>query len=156
MHARMSNPAMVVPDAMSALQGLGKALSTSAAEHGIPTLTLDLMYLRASQINGCSVCVDLHSRDAKKVGATDEQLWGVAAWRETPFFTDPERAALALAEAATRLNDRTDAVPDDVWAEASKHYDETALATLCLAIATVNLWNRLNASTRQVAGAWAG
>jgi AhpD family alkylhydroperoxidase len=152
----MSNPAMVVPDALSALHGLGRAVNTSAAEHGVPTLTLDLVYLRASQINGCSVCVEMHSRDAKKVGATDEQLWSVAAWRETPFFTDAERAALALAESETRLSDRSDPVPDDIWDEASKHYDESALATLCLAIATVNVWNRLNASTRQIAGAWAG
>jgi len=152
----MSNPAMVVTDAMPALHGLGKAINSAAGEHGVPTLTLDLVYLRASQINGCSVCVDMHSRDAKKVGATDEQLWGVAAWRETPFFTDAERAALALAESTTRLSDRSDPVPDDVWEEVSKHYDEGALATLILAIATVNVWNRLNAATRQIAGAWAG
>jgi AhpD family alkylhydroperoxidase len=156
MQARMDNPAMVVPDAMQALQGVGKALGTAAKANGVPALTLDLVYLRASQINGCSVCVDMHARDARKVGASDEQLFGVAAWRETPYFTDAERAALALAECCTRLNDRSDAVPDEVWAEAVKHYDQEAIATLVLAIATVNLWNRLNAATRQVAGAWAG
>ena len=156
MQARMNNPAMVVPDAMQALQGVGKALGKAAKASGVPTLTLDLVYLRASQINGCSVCVDMHARDGQKVGASDEQLFAVAAWRETPYFTDPERAALALTEAMTRLNDRVDAVPDDIWAEAAKHYDEDALAALVLAIATVNLWNRLNAATRQIAGAWAG
>ncbi|MGZ4804271.1 MAG: carboxymuconolactone decarboxylase family protein [Acidimicrobiia bacterium] len=156
MHARMGNPAMVVPNAMPALQSLAKALGTAAKESGVPTLTLDLVYLRASQINSCSVCVDMHARDAKKAGATDEQLFSVAAWRETPYFTDAERAALALAEATTRLSDRVDAVADDVWAEAAKHYDEAALATLVMAVATVNLFNRLNAATRQVAGAWAG
>ncbi|MGZ4735321.1 MAG: carboxymuconolactone decarboxylase family protein [Acidimicrobiia bacterium] len=156
MHARMGNPAMVVPNAMPALQNLAKALGSSAKESGVPTLTLDLVYLRASQINSCSVCVDMHARDAKKAGATDEQLFSVAAWRETPYFTDAERAALALAEATTRLSDRVDAVADDVWAEAAKHYDEAALATLVMAVATVNLFNRLNAATRQVAGAWAG
>jgi AhpD family alkylhydroperoxidase len=156
MQARMGNPAMVVPDAMPALQALAKSLNQAAKASGVPELTLDLAYLRASQINGCSVCCDMHSRDAKKVGATDEQLFTVAAWRETPYFTDAERAALALAEAATRLSDRVDAVPDDVYADAAQHYGEDALATLILAIATVNLWNRLNAATRQIAGAWLG
>jgi AhpD family alkylhydroperoxidase len=156
MQARMNNPAMVVPDAMQALQALAKALATSAKQSGVPSRTLHLVYLRASQINGCSVCVDMHARDAKKAAETDERLFAVAAWREAPYFTDSERAALALAEAATRLSDRVDPVPDEIWNEAARHYDEPGLAALVLAIATVNLWNRLNASTRQVAGAWAG
>ena len=151
MEARMKNPAMVVPDAMPALQALGKSLSAA----GVPESTLDLVYLRASQINGCSVCVDLHAGAAMKGGDTAERVIAVAAWREAPWFTDAERAALALAECVTRLDDRTDAVPDDVWDDATDHYDEQALAALVLAIATVNLWNRLNATTRQVAGAWA-
>jgi len=155
MQARMSNPAMIVPDAMQALQALAKALATSAKKGGVPSRTLDLVYLRASQINACSVCVDLHSRDAKKAGETDERLFAVAAWREAPYFTDAERAALALTEAVTRLSDRVDPVPDEIWKEAARHYDEPALGTLIIAIATVNLWNRLNASTRQVAGEWA-
>ncbi len=155
MQARMSNPAMIVPDAMQALQALAKALATSARKGGVPSRTLDLVYLRASQVNGCSVCVDMHSRDAKKAGETDERLFAVAAWREAPYFTDAERAALALTEAATRLSDRVDPVPDEIWDEAARHYDEPALAALIIAIATVNLWNRLNASTRQVAGEWA-
>jgi AhpD family alkylhydroperoxidase len=110
--------------------------------------------LRASQINGCGVCVDMHPRMMKRIGETDERLHAVAAWRDTPYFTDAERAALALTEAATRLSDRDDAVPDAVWAEAARHYDETALAALTLAIATINVWNRLNVMTRQVAGEW--
>ena len=113
------------------------------------------MHLRASQINGCSVCVDMHARDLRKAGESDERIFAVAAWRETPYYTDAERAALALAEAMTRLSDRPDPVPDDVWDEAARHYDEPALAALMLSIATVNVWNRLNAATRQVAGsAW--
>jgi AhpD family alkylhydroperoxidase len=120
----------------------------------VPKVTLDLVHLRASQINGCSVCVDMHARDLRKEGESDERLFAVAAWRETPYFTDAERAALALAEAATRLADRSDPVPDDVWDEAARQYDEQQLAALTLSIAHVNLWNRLNATTRQIAGAW--
>ena len=148
MQARMSNPAMIVPGAIEALMALG----TSVKKSGVPSRTLDLAYLRASQINGCSFCVDMHSRDAKKAGETDERLFAVAAWREAPYFTDAERAALALTEAATRLNDRSDPVPDEIWEEAARHYDEQALAALILNIATINVWNRLNVTTRQVAG----
>jgi AhpD family alkylhydroperoxidase len=155
MQARISNPAMIVPDAMQALQALGKALGTSAAKSNVPKQTIELVYLRASQINGCSLCVDMHARDAKKAGEKDERLFAVAAWREAPYFSDAERAALALTESVTRLSDRADAVPDEIWNEAARHYDEPALASLIIGIATVNLWNRLNASTRQVAGsAW--
>ena len=150
MEARMKNPAMVVPDAMPALQALGKTLTKA----GVPESTLDLVYLRASQINGCSVCVDMHAAAALKGGDTVERVIAVGAWREAPWFDDAERAALALAESLTRLNDRADAVPDDVWDDATDHFDEQALAALVLAIATVNLWNRLNAATRQIAGAW--
>lgn len=153
MQARMTNPAMTVPDAMPALQALGKAVTMGAKASGLPGLTLHLAYLRASQINGCSVCVDMHAKDANHAGATDEQLVALAAWRETPYFTDAERAALALTEASTRLSDRADPVSDEVWADAARTHDEAALATLVLGIATVNLWNRLNAATRQVVGA---
>ena len=92
--------------------------------------TLDLVHLRASQINGCSVCVDMHAPRMRKAGETDERLFAVAAWRDAPYFTDAERAALALTEAVTRLADRADPVPDDVWAEAARHYDERARAAL--------------------------
>src|SRR5712664_2273897 len=151
MQARMSNPAMVVPGAMQALMALG----TCTKQGGLPPRTIDLVHLRASQINGCSVCVDLHARDARQAGETDERLFAVAAWREAPYFTDAERAALALTESITRLSDRADPVPDEVWNEAARHYDERALASLILAIALINVWNRLNVSTRQVAGEWA-
>jgi AhpD family alkylhydroperoxidase len=154
MKARMENPAMIVPDAMKGLQALGKALAAAAKKGTVPDLTLHLVYLRASQINGCSVCVDLHVADAKKAGETDERLFAVAAWRESPYFSDAERSALALTEAVTRLSDRSDPVPDDIWNEAARNHDEPALATLVMAIATINLFNRLNAATKQVAGAW--
>jgi AhpD family alkylhydroperoxidase len=150
----MNNPAMIVPDAMAALQALGKTLATSAKNGGPPARTLQLVYVRASQINGCSFCVDMHTRDAKKAGETDQRLFAVAAWREAPFFDDAERAALSLAEAVTRLNDRADPVPDEIWDEAARHYDEPSLGALLLGIATINFWNRVNVPTRQVAGSW--
>jgi len=149
MEARMTHPAMILPDAMEALQALAKAVQGK----GIPPKMLELVNLRASQINGCGVCAVQHPRIARKLGETDERLFAVAAWREAPYFTDAERAALALTEAATRLSDRADPVPDDVWDEAARHYDERALAALVIAIANINVWNRLNVTTRQVAGA---
>jgi AhpD family alkylhydroperoxidase len=152
MQARMRHPAIIVPGAMEALQALGTSLKKSR----VPWQTLELVHLRASQINGCSVCVDMHSRSLKKGGETDERLFAVAAWREAPYFTDPERAALALTEAVTRLSDRADPVPDPIWDEAAQHYDEPALAALILAIAAINLFNRLNATIRQVVGEWTG
>jgi AhpD family alkylhydroperoxidase len=148
MQPRMSNIATIVPDAMKALHALGM----SAGKGGVPSRTLELVQLRASQINGCSVCVDMHSRALKKAGETDERLFAIAAWRDAPYFSDAERAALALTEAATRLSDRADPVPDEIWNEAARHYDEPALAALVIAIATIKAWNLLNVATRQVAG----
>jgi AhpD family alkylhydroperoxidase len=148
MQVRMNHPAFVVPGAMPALQALVKAIH----DGGVPQNTLELVYLRASQINGCGGCLEGHARHLKQAGETDERLSTVAGWRETPFFTAAERAALALTEAATRLSDRPDPVPDEVWDEAARHYDEPALAALVIAIANINVWNRLNVVTRQVAG----
>jgi len=148
--ARLKHPVMLLPDAMQSLQAMGAAI----AKTGVPARTLELVNLRASQINGCSVCVDGHPRIARKVGETDERLFAVAAWRDSPYFTEAERAALALAEAVTRLDDRSDPVPDEVWEDAARHYDETALAGLVLAIANINVWNRLNVATRQPGGEW--
>ena len=147
MQARMSNPAMIVPDAMQALH----ALHAATEDAGVPRRTIHLVHLRASQINGCGVCLDMHARDAKKAGEKDERLFTVAAWRDAPYFTDAERAALALTEAVTRIGDRADPVPDEIWDEAARHYDEPALASLILSIASINVWNRLNVTTRQVA-----
>lgn len=151
MEARMKNPAAVVPGAYQAIQGLIAATQKS----GAPEKTLQLVHLRASQINGCAPCVDSGVKHAKEAGETDERLFAVSVWRETPYFSEAERAALALAEAVTRLDDRADPVPDDIWAAAAAHYDERALSGLVLWIATTNLFNRLNVSTRQLAGqAW--
>jgi AhpD family alkylhydroperoxidase len=148
----MENPALKISGAMDALLALSKA----ASKTGVPKTTHDLVHLRASQINGCSVCVDMHARDLKRAGESDERLFGVAAWRESPYFTDAERAALELTESVTRLADRPDPVSDEVWDEAARHFDEEALGGLVLSIASINVWNRLNAATKQVAGAWTG
>jgi AhpD family alkylhydroperoxidase len=148
--ARLKHPAFLIPEAMPALQALGGVV----AKAGVPPRLVELISLRASQINGCSVCVDGHPRLARKLGETDERLFAVAAWRDSPYFTAAERAALALTEAVTRLDDRADPVPDEVWEDAARHYDETALAGLVLAIANINVWNRLNVATRQPAGEW--
>jgi AhpD family alkylhydroperoxidase len=150
MQPRMQNPAQVLDGATTAIFGLIKA----TRQTDVPDSTLELVHLRASQINGCSFCVDAGVKTARKNGETDERLHAVAAWREAPYFTDAERAALALAESVTRLADRPDAVPDDVWDEAAKHYDERGLAALVTYVATTNLFNRLNAATRQTAGTW--
>ena len=150
MKARMTNPIMLVPDAMQAAMALGNA----AKKGDVPVKTLELMHLRASQINGCGLCLDMHARGLRQHGESDERLFAVAAWRDAPYFTDAERAALALTEAATRLSDRSDPVPDEIWNEAAKHYDEPQLATLVLNIAMINMWNRVNVTTRQIAGEW--
>jgi AhpD family alkylhydroperoxidase len=151
MKARMKNPLFVVPDALKAMLALDK----STANDNLPEITRKLVHLRASQINGCSVCVEMHAQELKKAGDSDKRIFALAAWRETPYFNDAERAALALTEATTRLADRSDAVPDDVWGEAARHYDEPALAALVLQIALINAFNRVNAATRQLAGQWA-
>jgi AhpD family alkylhydroperoxidase len=148
LEARITNPALAVPGALDALQALNKAISRVRISPGL----LELMHLRASQINGCGVCAVQHPKIARKLGESDDRILAVAAWRDAPFYTDAERAALALTEAATRLADTADPVPDDVWADAARHYDEQELAALVLAIASINVWNRLNVATRQVAG----
>jgi AhpD family alkylhydroperoxidase len=150
MQPRIQNPALTVPGAMQALQ----KLATVVTRAGVAESTLKLVELRASQINGCSVCVDMHARELKAAGERDERIFTLAAWRETPYFTEAERAALALTEAATRLADRHDQVPDAVWDEAARHYDEPQLAALVIAIAAINTWNRINATTRQITGEW--
>ena len=148
MQARMNHPAFVVPGAMDALQALGKAVH----ESGVSPKLLELINLRASQINGCGVCAVQHPQIARKLGETDERIFAVTAWRDAPFFTDAERAALALTEAATRIADRSDPVPNEIWEEAVKHFNEQELGALVLSIASINVWNRLNVATRQVAG----
>lgn len=150
MESRIESPALSVPGVLTALRGLRPAIKRS----GLLETTLMLLDLRASQINGCSTCVDLHSRELKAAGEPDERICTVAAWRESSYFSDAERAALELTEASTRLADRADPVPDEVWDEAARHYDEPELAALVVAIAEINAWNRINATTRQITGSW--
>ncbi len=150
MEPRIENPALTLPGVQAGLHRLAGAI----AKAGLPETTLYLIELRASQINGCAVCADMHSRELRAAGESDARIFTLAAWRETPYFSDAERAALALTEAATRLADRPDPVPDEVWEEAARHYDETQLAALVVAIASINAWNRINATTRQITGEW--
>jgi AhpD family alkylhydroperoxidase len=146
MHARIDHPAVAVPGALKALQ----EISNAAKQANIPETTLYLVELRASQINGCGVCLDIHTRELEHAGEPDERINTVAAWRDISYFAEAERAALALTEAATRLADRPDPVPDDVWENATRHHDHAQLAVL--AIASINAWNRRNVTTRQISG----
>jgi AhpD family alkylhydroperoxidase len=147
MTARMTNPAFAVPDAMDALNALAKSISRAR----VP-VNRELLHLRASQINGCSVCIDMHAKGARQAGESEERVFAVAAWRDTPYFSDAERAALALTEAVTRLADRPEPVPDEIWDAAAEHFDETQLGALVLDIGLINLWNRLNVATQQIVG----
>ncbi len=152
MQSRMENPALVVPGALKALH----ALSKSAKDQGVPAITAQMVHLRASQINGCSACVEIHAKELQDSGEPGERIAAVGAWRESPRFSEAERAALALTEAATRLSDRSDPVPDEVWERATEHYDERALAALVIEIASINTWNRINATIHQVAMPFSG
>ncbi|MEU8301696.1 carboxymuconolactone decarboxylase family protein [Micromonospora sp. NPDC048909] len=147
---RMPNPAVLIPEAMEALMAVNGVIAGA----GVDGKLLALSHLRASQINGCGPCVAGGAHQARQHGATADQVHAVAAWRETPWFSDEERAALALTEAVTRLADQPDPVPDQVWDVAAKHFDQKELAALLLNIAIANAFNRLNAPTRQQAGKW--
>ncbi|KAB2350344.1 carboxymuconolactone decarboxylase family protein [Actinomadura rudentiformis] len=146
MQARMNGP--VSPDVMTAIQHLNKAVHAG----GVDPLVIELVHLRASQVNGCSPCVFAGVASAKKHGETDERLHNVVAWRETPFFTEAERAALALAEAATRIQDGAPGVTDDIWDAAAAHFDQKQLSAIILDIALTNFFNRLNHAVREQAG----
>jgi AhpD family alkylhydroperoxidase len=148
MQARIKSPALTIPGVREALLHINKAADSC----GVPRATLELIHLRVGQINGCSVCVDMHSRALKKLGESDTRIFSLVTWRETPYYSEAERAALALAEAGTRLCDRPDAVPEAVWQEAARHFSEPALAALVTTTALSNFWNRLNVTTQQVTG----
>jgi AhpD family alkylhydroperoxidase len=126
----------------------GKVVSDSA----LPAATQQLVEIRASQINGCAVCTDMHTKDAAHAGETSVRLNLVATWREATVFTDAERAALELAEQGTRIADAAGGVTDEAWANAAKHYDDGQLAALVSLIALINTWNRMNVITQQPAG----
>ena len=137
------------------LQKFAKHLNSAAAaasKSGLPAATTNLMLIRASQINGCSVCTDMHTKDAEHAGETSVRLNLVAAWRDAKVFTDAERAALELTEQGTRIADAAGGVTDEAWANAAKHYDTDQLAALVTTIATINAYNRLNVITGQLGG----
>lgn len=148
MQARMKNPAARVPKVMQAAYALGAAVKDTT----VPPKTVKMIHLRASQINNCGFCVDMHAKELQALGETPERIFSIAAWRDTPYYSDAERAVLALTESATRLADRADAVPDDVWDEVKRHFDEDQIASLLLNVGMINFWNRLTVSVRQVAG----
>jgi AhpD family alkylhydroperoxidase len=150
MQARINNPALSVPGALDGLRDFGMSARTGE----VSDETLALIQLRVSQINGCSVCADIHSRELEHMGTASERLHTLAAWRETPYFSEPERAALALAEATTRIADNPEGVSDAIWDEAARHFGDSQLAALVVSIAAINAFNRLNAATRQMTGPW--
>ena len=136
----------VAPDALKAVL----ALETYVHRSGIEPSLLDLIKIRSSQINGCAYCIDMHTKDARARVETEQRIYALDAWRETPFYTDRERAVLAYAEAVTLVHQGH--VPDFVFAEVRKHFSEAELVNLTLAIATINVWNRLAISLRSVPG----
>ncbi|BCJ42085.1 alkyl hydroperoxide reductase AhpD [Actinoplanes ianthinogenes] len=146
MEPRIKNTAPQ-PDLTKAVNLLYK----TAFSAGVPKVVLELVHLRASQINGCAPCADSGARGMRQAGETDDRLFAVPVWRETPYFTEPERAALALSEYATRMADNPDPVPDAIWDEAAKHFTEEQLSAIVLWIATTNFFNRINVTTRQQA-----
>jgi AhpD family alkylhydroperoxidase len=133
-------------DAQKAMFGLEKYLATCGLDHKL----LHLLKLRASQINGCAFCIDMHSKDARALGETEQRLYSLDAWRETPFYTDKERAALAWIEAVTLVSQTH--VPDEVYEEVKKHFIEKEIVDLTILAATINMWNRLAIATRAVPG----
>jgi AhpD family alkylhydroperoxidase len=147
---RIKNAVFVLPDVLPALLAVNKAAG------GLPSVINKLIHLRASQINGCAVCCDMHARELKQEGEPDKRIHTVAAWREAPWFTPQERAALALTEALTRLADRPEAVTDEIWNEAARLFEEKELMAIVVQISLINVFNRINCATRQVAGAWKG
>lgn len=125
-------------------------LDRSAHQTALPKPLVELVKLRASQINGCVYCVDMHGADAKAGGETDARVFAVAVWQDAPFFTEAERAAFALTEAVTRLSETGDRVPDEVWKRAASHFPDELLAQLLMVLVTINAWNRICVSTRMV------
>lgn len=135
------NFAETAPDGYAAVLGLEKY-----NRRAVDPIVYELVKLRASILNGCSFCVDMHSHEAMEAGETTQRLFGVGAWREAPFYTARERAALALTDAVTRLGEH--GVPDDVWAQVEAEWKPKEIADLLLAIATINVWNRLMIPTQ--------
>src|SRR3954466_11594064 len=147
MEARF-NGFKAAPGAYKAMVGLEQYLHQCGLEESL----LHLIKLRVSQINGCAYCIDMHWKDLRAIGETEQRLYGLDAWRESPYYTEPERAALAWAEAVTHVADTR--VPDEVYEELRKHFSEKDVADLTLAVANINSWNRLNIALRTVPGSY--
>ncbi len=142
------NYAKLAPEAFEAMLGLEKYVATS----GLERILYELVKTRASQINGCAYCLDMHTKDARKAGETEQRLYGLSAWRETPFYTERERAALAWTEALTLIAE--DEVSDELYNATRQHFTEQEIVALSFAIVTINGWNRLAISFRAVAGSY--
>lgn len=142
----------ITPDVSAAMGSLHAAAVSAARDAKVEPEILELIRIRASQINGCAFCLDMHTKDARARGETEQRIYALSAWRETPFFNDRERAALALAEAVTSVNDGH--VPDDVYAAAAAVFDEEQLAALIWAATVINAYNRIAIATRMVPGAY--
>lgn len=138
----------VAPGVVKAMLGIGGYLAQSGLEQSL----LDLVYFRVSQINGCAYCLDMHSKALRGAGETEQRLYVLEAWRESPFYSERERAALAWAEAVTLLKDKD--VPDKVYEQARKQFSESELANLTLAVVAINGWNRLNVAFRTAPGSY--
>jgi AhpD family alkylhydroperoxidase len=147
MQARIDYP-QVDPEVIKTMFGLWKYVMKSGIEQSL----LDLVLLRASQINHCAYCLDMHFKDARASGETEQRLYSLDAWRETPFYSDRERAALAWTEAVTLLTENY--VPDEVYEQARQHFTEAELIGLTMAVININSWNRLNVSFRMVPGGY--
>ncbi|MBA8826510.1 AhpD family alkylhydroperoxidase [Saccharopolyspora lacisalsi] len=140
----MSEQAPQLYRAMAALQG--------QVRQSVDPVLNELVKIRASQLNGCAFCIDMHTKDARAAGESEQRIYALNGWRETPFFTDRERAALALTEAVTHLGDGH--VPDSVYEEAARHFDRTDLVALVWAIVAINAWNRIAITSRTVPGSY--
>lgn len=147
---RLSQDAGRSRDAAAGVQQIVKSIRAG----GAPRQTLELVHMRASQINGCNACLAAGSRTAADAGVSTERMLALPAWRDSALFDDAERAAFALTEAMTRLADHPDAVTDEIWAEAAGHFDEPALGALVSMIALTNFFNRVNTTLRLQPGAW--
>jgi AhpD family alkylhydroperoxidase len=145
---RIDYRSTVSKEALHALYGLEQAIRKS----GLETKLLELVRMRASQINGCAYCLDMHSKDARAEGETEQRLYGLNAWREAPYYNDRERAALEWTEAVTLVS--RDQVPDEVYEKTRQHFTEAELANLTLAVASINSWNRIAISFRAVPGSY--
>lgn len=150
MSARMTSPAFVLPGVADALQAINDAVLAT----GLPAELVELVQLRASELNHCAVCVDGHWRLGRRFGASDEKLFAVGVWRHAPYYSETERIALDVTEELTLLPGRPEALGDDLWERAADAFDADQLAALIVAVGQINSWNRMNHAVHGQAGSW--